>query len=77
MKYNYFGDAQRISKELRRSFSGDPDKLCELRQIEQVAEYNQIALNVIHQAGAHDSSLKVSLEFRHHPCFAVVTVKRN
>lgn len=77
MKYNYFGDAQRISKELRRSFSGDPDKLGELRQIEQVAEYNQIALNVIHQAGAHDSSLKVSLEFRHHPCFAVVTVKRN
>lgn len=77
MKYNYFGDAQRILKELRRSFSGDPDKLGELRQIEQVAVSNQIALNVIHQAAAHDPSLKVSVEFSHHPCFAVVTVKRN
>lgn len=77
MKYNHFGNAQRISKELRGSFAGDPDKLTELRQIEQVAEYNRIALNVISQAGVHDSSLKVSLEFCHHPYFAIAVVKRN
>ncbi|KAL5985708.1 hypothetical protein ACLOJK_027695 [Asimina triloba] len=71
IKCNYFGDAQRISKELRGSFSSDPDRLAELRQIEQVAEHNRIALNVIHQAGSHDPSLKVSFEFSHHPCFAV------
>ncbi|XP_058115623.1 uncharacterized protein LOC131258366 isoform X2 [Magnolia sinica] len=76
IKYNYFGDAQRISKDLRSSFSSDPERLAELRQIEQVAEHNRIALNVIHQAGAHDPSLKVSFEFSHHPCFAVAVVKR-
>ncbi|XP_068647508.1 uncharacterized protein [Aristolochia californica] len=77
MKYNYFGDVQRISKELRGSFASDPDRLAELRQIEQVAEHNRIALNVIHQAGALDRSLNVTLEFSHHPCFAVAVVRRS
>ncbi|KAF3967354.1 hypothetical protein CMV_008646 [Castanea mollissima] len=45
--YNYFKDAQRIAKEAKSSFSNDPDKLAELRKIEQVAEHNSIALNVI------------------------------
>ncbi|OUZ99842.1 NatC N(alpha)-terminal acetyltransferase [Macleaya cordata] len=77
VKYNYFRDAQRIAKELRSSFSNDPDRLAELKQIEQVAEYNWIALNVIGQVGASDPSLKVSFEFNHHPCFAVAVVKRS
>ncbi|XP_010241586.1 PREDICTED: N-alpha-acetyltransferase 35, NatC auxiliary subunit isoform X2 [Nelumbo nucifera] len=77
VRYNYFKDAQRIAKELRSSFSSDSDRLVELRQIEQVAEHNWIALNVICQAGAEDPSLKISFEFSHHPCFAIATVKRS
>lgn len=77
VKYNYFRDAQRIAKELRSSFSSDPDRLAELKQLEQVAEYNWVALNVIGQVGANDPSLKVSFEFNHHPCFAVAVVKRS
>ncbi|KAH9805293.1 MAK10 [Citrus sinensis] len=57
--YNYFKDAQRIAKEIKSSFSNDPEKLAELRRIEQVAEHNGIALNVISQVGALDPSLKV------------------
>ncbi|KAK9141756.1 hypothetical protein Syun_011156 [Stephania yunnanensis] len=77
VKYNYFRDAQRIVKELRSSFSSDPDRLDELRQIEQIAEHNRVALNVICQAGASDTSLKVSFEFTHSPCFAIAVVKRS
>ncbi|KAK9149586.1 hypothetical protein Scep_008343 [Stephania cephalantha] len=77
VKYNYFRDAQRIVKELRSSFSSDPDRLDELRQIEQIAEHNRVALNVICQAGASDTSLKVSFEFTQSPCFAIAVVKRS
>ncbi|KAK9102058.1 hypothetical protein Sjap_019312 [Stephania japonica] len=66
-----------IVKELRSSFSSDPDRLDELRQIEQIAEHNRVALNVICQAGASDTSLKVSFEFTHGPCFAIAVVKRS
>ncbi|XP_031483391.1 uncharacterized protein LOC116252912 isoform X2 [Nymphaea colorata] len=76
VRYNYFRDIQRISKELRGTFSGDPERLSELRQIEQVAEHNRIALNVIHQVGACDPSLEISFVFGHHTCFAVAMVKR-
>ncbi|KAL9398494.1 hypothetical protein Peur_007455 [Populus x canadensis] len=75
--YNYFKDAQKIAKEVRSGFSNDPDRLAELRVLEQVAEHNSIALNVICQVGALDPSLKVSFEFIHHPCFATVVVKRS
>ncbi|XP_062149262.1 uncharacterized protein LOC133857901 [Alnus glutinosa] len=75
--YNYFKDAQRIAKEVKSSFSNDPDKLAELRRIEQVAEHNSIALNVISQVGALDPTLKVSFEFSHHPYFATAVVKRS
>lgn len=77
MKYDYFGDAQRISIMLRDSFSDDPDKLAELQQIERVAEYNKIALHVINKLDFNDSSLKISFEFNHHPYFAVAVVKRS
>ncbi|XP_073013320.1 uncharacterized protein [Typha latifolia] len=77
VKNNYFREAQRITTSLRGCFSGEPDKLLELRQIEQVAEHNRIALNVINQVGSHDPSLKISLEFTHHPYFAVLVVKRS
>lgn len=49
----------------------------ELRQIEQVAEHNKIALNVINKVGTRDPSLIVSFEFTHHPVFAVAVVKRS
>lgn len=75
--YNYFKDAQRVAKEVKSSFSNDPDKLAELRRIEQVAEHNSIALNVISQVGALDHTLKVSFEFSHHPYFATAVVKRS
>lgn len=74
--YDYFKDAQRIAKEVKSSFSNDREKLAELRRLEQVAEHNSIALNVISRAGALDPSLKVSFEFNHHPCFATAVVKR-
>ncbi|KAL3535906.1 hypothetical protein ACH5RR_004367 [Cinchona calisaya] len=38
--YNCFKDAQRIAKEPRTNYSNDPDKLNELRSLEQVAEHN-------------------------------------
>ncbi|KAM0969316.1 hypothetical protein COP2_017972 [Malus domestica] len=75
--YDYFKDAHRIAKEIKSSFSNDPEKLAELRRLEQVAEHNSIALNVISRAGAQDPSLKVSFEFNHHPCFATAVVRRS
>ncbi|XP_024965539.1 N-alpha-acetyltransferase 35, NatC auxiliary subunit isoform X2 [Cynara cardunculus var. scolymus] len=74
---NYFKEAQRIAKELRSSFSNDANKLAELRHIEQVAEHNGIALNLVSQLGSLDPSLKVSFEFNHHPHFATAVVKRS
>nr|GMD04005.1 N-alpha-acetyltransferase 35, NatC auxiliary subunit [Ipomoea batatas] len=75
--YNFFKDAQRISKELRSSFSNDPVKMAELRSIEQVAEHNGVALNLISRLGTLDSSLKIYFEFSHHPYFATAIVKRS
>ncbi|KAJ9535555.1 hypothetical protein OSB04_un001307 [Centaurea solstitialis] len=74
---NYFKEAQRIAKELRSSFSNDANKLAELRHIEQVAEHNGIALNLVSRLGSLDPSLKVSFEFNHHPHFATAVVKRS
>lgn len=75
--YNYFKDARRIAKEVKSSFSNDPERLAELRKLEQVAEHNSVAQNVICRLGALDPSLKVSFEFSHHPFFATVVVKRS
>ncbi|KMT02776.1 hypothetical protein BVRB_8g193630 isoform A [Beta vulgaris subsp. vulgaris] len=75
--YNHFKDAQKIVKELKKSFASDSDKMAELRCIEQVAERNSIALNVINRVGVLDSTLKISLEFTYHPNFAVAVVKRS
>ncbi|KAA8522977.1 hypothetical protein F0562_009400 [Nyssa sinensis] len=75
--YNCFKDAQRIAKDLRSSFSNDPDRMAELRRIEQVAEHNGVALNLICRLGTLDPSLKVYFEFSHHPCFATAVVKRS
>ncbi|KAK6945150.1 hypothetical protein RJ641_026252 [Dillenia turbinata] len=75
--YNYFKEAQRIAKELRGSFPHDEERLAELQQIEQVAEHNGIALNVICRVGTLDPALKVTFEFTHHPYFAIAVVKRS
>ncbi|XP_027920615.1 N-alpha-acetyltransferase 35, NatC auxiliary subunit isoform X3 [Vigna unguiculata] len=73
---DYFKEAQKIAKEVKSSFSNDPDTMAELRRIEQVAERNSIALNVC-RAGALDPKLKVSFAFSHHPFYATATVKRS
>ncbi|CAL1414776.1 unnamed protein product [Linum trigynum] len=74
---NCFQQAQKMAKELRSSFSNDHDRLAELRRLEQVAEHNSVAMNVICQLGAVEpNSLKVSFEFVHHPCYATAVVRR-
>lgn len=75
--YNYFKDAHKLAKELKTTFSNDPEKMSELRKLEQVAEHNSVALNLISRLGGLDSSLNVSLELNHHPYFATVVVKRS
>ncbi|XP_042062696.1 N-alpha-acetyltransferase 35, NatC auxiliary subunit-like [Salvia splendens] len=75
--HNCFKDAQKIAKELRGSFANDPDRLGELRQIEQVAEHNHVALNLLCQLGSLEPSLKISFDFIHHPHFATASVKRS
>lgn len=77
VRYDHFKDAQKIVKEVKSSFSNNPEKSAELRRLEQVAEHNSIALNIISRAGALDPSLKVSFEFNHHPYFATAVVKRS
>ncbi|PSS20944.1 N-alpha-acetyltransferase 35, NatC auxiliary subunit like [Actinidia chinensis var. chinensis] len=75
--HNCFKDARRIAKELRSSFSNDQERMAELRRIEQVAEHNGVALNLICRLGTLDPSLKVYFEFCHHPYFATAVVKRS
>ncbi|KAF5742014.1 Acetyltransferase putative isoform 1 [Tripterygium wilfordii] len=77
VRYNYFKDAHRIAKEVRSSFSNDPEKLAELKRLEQVAEHNGIALNIICREGTLDPSLKLSFEFIHHPYLATAVIKRS
>ncbi|KAJ1281484.1 hypothetical protein BS78_04G309500 [Paspalum vaginatum] len=77
VNYNFFKEIQKILPSLRGSFASEPEKLAELRRIEQVAEHNRIALNIISLVGAGDPSLRVSFEFTHHPHFAVAVVKRS
>ncbi|KAL0315558.1 UNVERIFIED_CONTAM: hypothetical protein Sradi_5434000 [Sesamum radiatum] len=76
-EYNCFKDAQRMAKELRSNFANDPDRMAELRRIEQVAEHNCVALNLLCRLGTLEPSLKISFEFIHHPHFAVAAVKRS
>lgn len=71
--YEYFRDAQKIAKDIKVGFANDSDKLAEVRGLEQVAEHNIIAVNLICQ----DRSLKVSFEFTHHPYFATAVVRRS
>lgn len=77
VRYDHFKDAQKIVKEVKSSFSNNPEKSAELRRLEQVAEHNSIALNIISRAAALDPALKVSFEFNHHPYFATAVVKRS
>ncbi|KAG6424189.1 hypothetical protein SASPL_114602 [Salvia splendens] len=75
--HNCFKDAQKIAKELRGSFANDPDRLGELRQIEQVAEHNHVALNLLRRLGSLEPSLKISFDLIHHPHLATASVKRS
>ncbi|CAH2052191.1 unnamed protein product [Thlaspi arvense] len=71
--YEYFRDAQKIAKDIKVGFANDPVNLAEVRGLEQVAEHNIIAVNLINQ----DCSLKVSFQFTHHPYFATAVVRRS
>ncbi|XP_042002128.1 N-alpha-acetyltransferase 35, NatC auxiliary subunit-like isoform X1 [Salvia splendens] len=75
--HNCFKDAQKIAKDLRGGFANNPDRLAELRRIEQVAEHNHVALNLLCRLGSLEPSLKVSFDFIHHPHFATASVKRS
>ncbi|KAK4759936.1 hypothetical protein SAY87_023067 [Trapa incisa] len=76
--YNHFKDAQRIAKEVKSSFSGERERLSELRMIEQVAEHNSIAMTLLCRVGGSlDPSLNLSFEFSHHPHFATAVVRRS
>ncbi|KAL9151270.1 hypothetical protein ABFS82_11G042300 [Erythranthe guttata] len=75
--HNCFKDAQKIAKGLHGNFANDPDRMVELRRIEQVAEHNAVALNLVCRLGTLEPSLKISFEFVHHPHFAVASVKRS
>ncbi|CAA6669967.1 unnamed protein product [Spirodela intermedia] len=74
---HYFLDAQKIVAALRGRLGNEAGRLAELQQIEQVAEHNRIALSVIDRVGPSDPSLRVTLEFDRHPCFAVAAIKRS
>lgn len=71
--YECFRDAQKMAKEIKVGYANDPDKLAEVVGLEQVAEHNIIAVNLLCQ----DRSLKVSFEFIHHPHFATAVVRRS
>ncbi|XP_073307268.1 uncharacterized protein [Primulina huaijiensis] len=75
--HNCFKDAQKIAKELQANFTGDPERMAELRRLQQVAEHNDVALNLLRRLGTLDPSLRISFEFIHHPHFAVASVKRS
>lgn len=75
--YHYFLDAQKFVAALRVRLGSEGGRLAELQQIEQVAEHNRIALSVIDRVGPSDPSLRVTLEFDRHPCFAVAAIKRS
>lgn len=77
VSHNYFKDALRIAKDLKSTFSHDPERVAALRSIEQVAEHNAVALNIICKLGTIEPSLKVHFEFSHHTCFATAVVKRS
>ncbi|XP_010413855.1 PREDICTED: N-alpha-acetyltransferase 35, NatC auxiliary subunit-like isoform X3 [Camelina sativa] len=72
-KYEYFHDAQKLAKDIKVGYANNPDKLAEVRGLEQVAERNIVAVNLFCQ----DRSLKVSFEFTHHPYFATAVVRRS
>ncbi|PSS36117.1 N-alpha-acetyltransferase 35, NatC auxiliary subunit like [Actinidia chinensis var. chinensis] len=55
--HNCFKDAQRIAKELRSSVSNDQERMAELRRIEQVAEHNGVAINLVCRLRTLDPSL--------------------
>ncbi|XP_073150287.1 uncharacterized protein [Henckelia pumila] len=75
--HNCFKDAQKIAKELQANFAGDPERMAELRRLQQVAEHNDVALSLLCRLGTLDPSLRISFEFIHHPHFAVASVKRS
>ncbi|KZV30084.1 N-alpha-acetyltransferase 35, NatC auxiliary subunit-like [Dorcoceras hygrometricum] len=75
--HNCFKEAHKIAKELQANFAGDPERVTELRRLQQVAEHNDVALNLLRRLGTLEPSLRISFEFVHHPHFAVASVKRS
>ncbi|KAJ7553971.1 hypothetical protein O6H91_06G120600 [Diphasiastrum complanatum] len=84
MSYDHFMDVSQHLQDLGQAVSRDTElsplsrdqKLLEIRQMEQVALRNRLALQIALQAGSGET-LKVSFEFSQHPCFAVAVVKKS
>ncbi|KAG6549103.1 hypothetical protein Mapa_009329 [Marchantia paleacea] len=81
--YDHFMSVQQHIQELTQAVSKAPkmesvskaQRVVDIRQMEQVAMRNRIALQIAHQAGPGDN-LRVTFEFSLHPCFAVAVVKK-
>lgn len=84
MAYDHFMALQRHVQELTQAVAkaskielvSKAQRAVEVRQLEQVATRNRVALQIAHQAGPGDN-LRVSFEFSQHPCFAVAVVKKS
>ncbi|CAM6083048.1 unnamed protein product [Calypogeia fissa] len=66
---------QAVAKASKMELVSKAQRTIEVRQLEQVALRNRVALQIAHQAGPGDN-LRVSFEFSQHPCFAVAVVKK-
>lgn len=82
LSYNHFLTVQENLQELGQLISTAPlspmsraQRAVEVKQMEQVALRNKLALRIAHQAGPGDN-LRVTFEFSQHPCFAVAVVKK-
>lgn len=69
MLYKIFKEIEKIIPSSKGTFASRPEKLAELRQIEQVADHNRIAINIIDHVGVGDPLLRASFEFTHHHQF--------
>eukprot|EP00246_Nothoceros_aenigmaticus_P006446 TRINITY_DN1932_c0_g1_i7.p2 TRINITY_DN1932_c0_g1~~TRINITY_DN1932_c0_g1_i7.p2 ORF type:complete len:147 (+),score=26.62 TRINITY_DN1932_c0_g1_i7:919-1359(+) len=83
LSYDRFMTVQQHLQELGQVASNSQlssmsrtQRALEIKQMQQVALRNRIALQIAHQAGPGDN-LKVTFEYSQHPCFPVAVVKKS
>lgn len=84
LSYDHFMAVQQHLQDLGSAAAKSPElsivsrtqRALDIKQMEQVALRNRIALQIAHQAGPGDN-LRVSFDFSQHPCFAVAVVKKS